>query len=271
MSVRSSKPASKPVGAAAFHAQLAQCVAAAHKWNLEDRACKAKEASPASTGMYRRDQSYPPGYPRDRIVTSPGDMYNPYAQPTYPLYRATQLIQPPPDPYSNPTRPIYTVQRAPPPPRPPGVVGPYYPLPLPRGYQIPSRPYNPDGGSDDDSNPPQNPPQNPPPPSIPPPPPRAAPVVSAGAEAAFGRIEEMFDDLEFPPAGTKKFNDFETDILSIIDSIIANEARKNNESTTTMTFMLYQEYGDIMIQAASKENLISVARGLQERKKDSGN
>jgi hypothetical protein len=162
-------------------------------------------------------------------------------------------IPPRPDPYNNPTRPSYNPPPAPPPP--PG--RPYYP----------SRPYDPYG--DSGGNP--NLPQNPAPPSIPPSPPQAAPVVSAGAEAALKRIEKYFEDLELPAVGTTEFELLQTDTLAIIDDIIYEEVDNHNETFGLVTYVLYKNYGDIMIGASTRKNMERVAEGLQQRKTNSGN
>ena len=51
MSLRPSKPASQrgaaAVGTAAFRAQLAECTAAAHRWNMQEHVCKANACKPA--------------------------------------------------------------------------------------------------------------------------------------------------------------------------------------------------------------------------------
>lgn len=47
MSIRPSKPASEPAGAIALRANLAQCTAAAHRWNLQEHTCKARNSAPA--------------------------------------------------------------------------------------------------------------------------------------------------------------------------------------------------------------------------------
>jgi hypothetical protein len=51
MSLRPSKPAGQrdgAVGTAAFRAQLAQCTAAAHRWNLQEHSCDARKPASAS-------------------------------------------------------------------------------------------------------------------------------------------------------------------------------------------------------------------------------
>ena len=61
MSLRPSKPASARAGggAAAFRAHLAQCTAAAHRWNLQNSSCGARKPAPAPDHTpVRTDASY---------------------------------------------------------------------------------------------------------------------------------------------------------------------------------------------------------------------
>ena len=61
MSLRPSKPANARAGggAAAFRAHLAQCTAAAHRWNLQNSSCGARKPAPAPDHTpVRTDASY---------------------------------------------------------------------------------------------------------------------------------------------------------------------------------------------------------------------
>lgn len=57
----SSQRSAAAVGTAAFRAQLAQCTAAAHRWNLQEHVCKANARKPASASDHtpsRTDAGY---------------------------------------------------------------------------------------------------------------------------------------------------------------------------------------------------------------------
>lgn len=58
MSLRPSNAAGKPVGTAAFRAQLAQCTAAAHRWNLQEHTCAASTPAPLPPCPSRTDAGY---------------------------------------------------------------------------------------------------------------------------------------------------------------------------------------------------------------------
>jgi hypothetical protein len=57
MSTRRSDAASKPLGTAAFRAQLAQCAAAAHLWNIQENSSRASKPArvPAPVGYLGGD------------------------------------------------------------------------------------------------------------------------------------------------------------------------------------------------------------------------
>lgn len=58
MSFRPPNAAGKPVGTAAFRAQLAQCTSAAHRWNLQEHACAASKPAPLPPCPSRTDAGY---------------------------------------------------------------------------------------------------------------------------------------------------------------------------------------------------------------------